>query len=367
MVPLTRTPPNPMANPIARNWPSASPHAGTPTGGRWRLGTFVSGLLAAGALLLAPPAQAALSPTASLATCDDLASNYVQIQEQLHATQVVLQDKLAAARKAGESNTAALDLRLKSLEQMKHTLAQNLARRPMVMAEPERKTGWSPGWGGGFGLLGLGALLLGLLQWFLRPPPTASPAPAAADADAAIEAATARLMEVINHLDQRIKELEARPLPPEPSAPLPASAASPEYPGNQPMEITVPDMKPADLLAADLLAEGEKLLAADLPLPALECFDQFLATQPAHAEALIQRAAALEKMGRSDEALAGYDQALAMDASLAVVHLRKGSLLNQLQRYDEAVNCFEQALVCQDAQAKPVTRAPQGESDSLVA
>jgi tetratricopeptide (TPR) repeat protein len=147
----------------------------------------------------------------------------------------------------------------------------------------------------------------------------------AAPGRAAVEASNAQLLDVVERLERRINELESgqRLLP----------------------EIT--SAKPADLLA-----EGQKYLDANLPLKALECFDKSLAAEPARADAMVKRAVALEKLGRDDEALAGYNRAIATDHTLVIAHLHKGGLLNRLRRYDEALNCYEQALVGQDKKVK---------------
>ena len=73
---------------------------------------------------------------------------------------------------------------------------------------------------------------------------------------------------------------------------------------------------------------------------------------PGHAEALVKKAVALEKLGRNDEALASCDRAIAADGALAIAHLHKGGLLNRLRRYDEALDCYERALVAQEKKAK---------------
>ena len=73
-----------------------------------------------------------------------------------------------------------------------------------------------------------------------------------------------------------------------------------------------------------------------------------MAAHPERAEALVKRAAALEKLGREEEALACYNRAIAADGTLVIAHLHKGGLLNRLRRYDEALNCYEQALLAQD-------------------
>ena len=102
---------------------------------------------------------------------------------------------------------------------------------------------------------------------------------------------------------------------------------------------------------ANLLAEGQKLIEAHEPEKALECFDMALAMQPKHAEALVKKGGALEKLDRLDEAIACYDRAIEADNSLAIAYLQKGGLFNRLARYDEALQCYEQALRTQEKNA----------------
>ena len=73
-----------------------------------------------------------------------------------------------------------------------------------------------------------------------------------------------------------------------------------------------------------------------------------LTAQPQHAEALVKKAAALDALGRREEALACCDRAIAVNGNFVVAYLQKGGLLNRLGRYDEALNCFEQALLAQE-------------------
>lgn len=270
---------------------------------------------------------------ANVVTCDEMASNYLQIQEQLHASQLVIEEDLEAARNASQSNAIALGTRLQSLEQI-------TARQRAGEAEAARRTQQlTLLLTGAFGVLGMGMLVLMVyFQWraFAQlAQMTAQQRAAVAGSDAvhqlaapgraAVDASTTQLLGVVAHLEQRIKELES---------------------GQQ--------LLPQIVAAApgDLLAEGEKHLDADLPQRALEFFDQFLAAQPGRADAMVKRAATLEKLGRDEEALTGYNQAIAADNSLVIAHLHKGGLLNRLRRYDEALNCYEQALMGQEKKAR---------------
>ena len=285
-------------------------------------------ILICAAFLLAARMFAA-DTNAPAATRDELANSFLQIQEQIHASQLALEQNQEAALETAQSNATVLAARLQSLE-------QSVAKQHAGDVDAARKTQQLTLMTAGvFGLLGLSIMLLMVyFQWraftqFAQISSRQHAAIANAEAvhqlaapgRATVEAAKTQLLTVVSRLEQRINELES------------GQKLLPESGGAKP---------------PDLLAEGQKHLDANAPQKALECFDKFLSAHPEHAEALIKRAAALEKLGRDDEALAGYDRAMAADGNLVIAHLHKGGLLNRLRRYDEALNCYEQALRAQD-------------------
>ena len=93
---------------------------------------------------------------------------------------------------------------------------------------------------------------------------------------------------------------------------------------------------------------GQQWLDAGQVRKALECFDVALGLDAKHAEALVKKGGALEKLGRTDEAIACYDRAIAANSALTIAHLHKGGLFNRMARYDEALQCYEQALRTQE-------------------
>ena len=95
---------------------------------------------------------------------------------------------------------------------------------------------------------------------------------------------------------------------------------------------------------ASLLVEGQLLLDENEPEKAVKCFDAILAVQPDHAETLIKKGGALERLGQLDEAVACYDRAIAADGTMTIAYLHKGGLFNRIARYDEAMACYEKAL-----------------------
>jgi tetratricopeptide (TPR) repeat protein len=291
-------------------------------------------ILTAGAtVLLAARILAADTNALPAIPRDEVANGYLQIQEQLHATQIAVEAGRQAAAEEARKNAETLAARIQSLE-------ATVAAQRGADAEAARKTQQLTLFlAGAFGLAGLVIMLLMVyFQWraFAQLAEISTRQHAAlANADAVhqhaapgratVETSNARLLDVVGRLEQRIHELEGG------QKFLPESGA--EKPG-------------------DLLAEGQKFLDANAPQKALECFDKFLSAQPEHAGALVKQAAALEKIGRDEEALACCNRAIAADGSLAAAYLQKGGLLNRLHRYDEALNCFEQALLAQEKKAR---------------
>ncbi len=147
----------------------------------------------------------------------------------------------------------------------------------------------------------------------------------AAPGRAAVESSNAQLLDVIGQLEKRINELES------------GQRLLPEIGAAKP---------------ADVFGEAQRFLDAAQPQLALDLLENFLAEHPQHAEALAKKAVALEKLGRTDEALACCDRAIAADGTLAIAHLHKGGLLNRLRRYDEALQCYEEALRAQEKKPK---------------
>ena len=285
------------------------------------------------ALFLALRIFAADTNAPAAATRDEVANNYLQIQAQLHATQLALEQNQQAAVDAAQSNAAVLAARLQSLEQSVATQRVNdadAARRTqqlmLMMA-------------GGFGLAGLAIMLLMVyFQWraftqlaqiSTRQHAAIADASAvhqlAAPGRATVQNSNARLLDVVGQLERKIIDLES-------GSSLLAAAAGAK--------------------AVDLFAEGQRLLDANQPQKALELFDHFLSAQPEHAEALVKKSVALEKLGRLPEALDCCDRALARNGATTLAFLQKGGVLNQLNRHDEALNCFEQALLAQEKNGK---------------
>jgi tetratricopeptide (TPR) repeat protein len=280
-------------------------------------------------IIAAGTASAAAQTNAVITNLDAVANGYLQIQEQLHATQIAVEENRLTAADEARKNAADLAARLQSLE-------QTVSAQRNSDVESARKTQQlTLMLAGAFGLVGLGIMLLMVyFQWraFSQIAEISAQHQAhlvnassvhqlAAPGRAAVESSNARLLDVVGQLEQRIRELE----------------------GGQRM---LPEI--AAVKSSNLLDEGQKFLDLNQPQKALESFDKFLAAQPSHPEALIKRAGALEQLGRVEEAISVCDRAIAANPSFVAAYLHKGGLLHRLRRYDEALNCFEQALSAQD-------------------
>lgn len=286
-----------------------------------------------GLLLLAKPVFAAETNTQSDAvTRNELANYFLQIQEQIHAAQLNLQQGQMTASDAARTNVEALQARIQDLE---HTIA---AQRTADTEAANKTQHLTLLLAGAFGLAGLGIMLMMVyFQWraFTQLAQISSQNHAAIATGAAVhqlaapgrvtvETSNNRLLDVVGQLEKRIHELEH----------------------GQKMLPEVNETK-----SSQSLDEAQKLLEANQANPALASLETFLSAHPNHAGALVKKAVALEKLGRTEEALASCDQAIMADATHAEAHLQKGGLLNRLRRYDEALNCFEQALVAKEKKA----------------
>jgi tetratricopeptide (TPR) repeat protein len=320
-----------------------------------RLNILVVCACLAGARIFA----AETNPVSSVQPVDtatqSMVNGYLQIQEQLHDTQLAIEKNRQLAEAETQRSADDMAAHIESLQQIITALRAG-------EVEATRKTQqMTLMLAGTFGTIGLGVMLLmAYVQWRTaarlvelasllprapergnsRPlPMLESDAESAAPARAAIELSNARLLGVVERLEKRILELEhtAR-------APL-KEGTSPAVNGQNGTPAVSNDH---DECIASLLAEGQSLVGANEPAKALECFDEALGLQPKHAEALVKKGGALEKLGRLDEAIACYDRAIEANDGMTIAYLHKGGLFNRMARYDEALQCYEQALRTQE-------------------
>ena len=291
----------------------------------------------------------------------DTLRNYLQLQEQLHATQLAIERSRTQTEAAAAENAKALAARLQSIEQ---ALSTQRAQELKAMQSSNKVMLVVAGLFAALGFLAM--LFMAYFQWRtinrLAEISAALPLAHALGSGPSVaalgagdphlvtvgppEQSSQRLLGALEQLEKRIHELEHTAHPPlhegasldhQGRTPAPQSGEEPAGAGPDAARITV------------LLGKGQSLLNLDQAEEALGCFDQVLALDPNHPEALVKKGAALERLRKMDEAIACYDQAIAADSSLTVAYLYKGGLFNRMERFGEALECYEQALRTQEA------------------
>ena len=309
--------------------------------------------LALGARLASAETNSVPAPLDAAAT-QNMVNGYLQIQAQLHDTQLAIEAARRETADEAKRNADALTTRIQTLET---TIATQRANEADLAQKNQQ---FMLMMGAAFGLVALGAVLFMVYlqgramarvvelcaarpQEFSLGNGRAAPA---LMSNAAVEQSNARLFSTVDSLQKRILELEqgSRAALAEKT---PAAANGAHKSSETKKESSTADDR--DECVANLLTEGQALLDEHDAEKALECFDAALGLDPKHAEALVKKGGALEKLGRTDEAIACYDHAIAANGALTIAHLHKGGLFNRLARYDEALQCYEQALRTQES------------------
>ncbi len=96
--------------------------------------------------------------------------------------------------------------------------------------------------------------------------------------------------------------------------------------------------------SGQLIARGNAAYRQLAFAAAVEQYDAAIKKNAKIAVPHSNRALALHKLGRLDEALAAVDKALALDPKPAAFHLNRGKILASMARYEDALAAFEQAL-----------------------
>jgi tetratricopeptide (TPR) repeat protein len=309
---------------------------------------------------------------------------YLQLQEQLHATQLAIDQARRETRDSATENGKALNDRLKpfaqhiqeieadlvtlntqQVQELRSLKASNESLRERVdnAGRSTIETVVTLGvigvlvllamaffqWRTVNGLTAISAVLMEARKAGLNPAPGTMPG--AADAVEGFAGPSgARLLHAVEQLEKRIVEMEQAVL-----------AASGQSGSSQRMrtsngegQTAAPEgsVAPEDAMrvhrVAGLLGRGQALLSLGNPEAAIGCFDELLGLEPGHAEALVKKGAALERLQRLDEAISCFDRAIARDSSLTIAYLHKGGLFNRMERYSEALQCYEQALHTQN-------------------
>ncbi len=162
---------------------------------------------------------------------------------------------------------------------------------------------------------------------------------------------TAEFLGAIQRLEKRINEMETSV---HPQAALAGGGSSnggtlelaaPSENGKEP---ATPESAEKARTISVLLNKGQTQLKLDQAEAALASFDEALAIDPDHADAMLKRGAALERLQRLNEAIECYDRAIAADGTMTMAYLHKGGVFNRMERYSEALECYEQALRSQE-------------------
>lgn len=284
--------------------------------------------------------EASPPPSTTNNSPQSVSNSLLQIQEQVHAVQVSLQNienNRQALTDAADRNTAAITAHIQDLEM---SIAAERARQ---QTDAQKSQQWMLGLvGGGALFILLVVLFLGYLQWRsvrrLIELVVSRPAElTVTNGRLAVEQSNARLFNAVDHLEKRILGLEQTAITPLVETTMSATNGHPPAGQND----------RADRIA-NLLADGQTLLNGNKPEQAMLLFSDVLSLEPQHPDALVKKGSALERLDRLDEAIACYDRAIATDNSLTVAYLQKGGLLNRMARYDEALQCYEQALRTQE-------------------
>jgi tetratricopeptide (TPR) repeat protein len=341
---------------------------------------FVLFFVGATIKLTAQPSAETTPGSAEQLSQSELLKSFLQVREQLHATELAMASADAKAR----AQTAGIAQQLETIKssmvadherqqveaqrwQAERDRQQAEARRAegeraRLQIESDRASQRMLYIASSFGCVGLLAMVLTpLFQWrainriaevdAMRAQPNALVSVGDMLPDdggaGATSLANQRLMTAIDRIEQRILELENTAIHPLPEA-ITESPRGISRNGAAPHRLPAAGTDRTTRIAL-LLAKGRSLLSTNKPAEALAAYEEILAIDPDHTDALLRKGVALERLTRDAEALASYDRAIAIDAKMALAYLHKGGICQRLARHAEAVACYEQALQVEEA------------------
>ncbi len=320
---------------------------------------FSAGLLCVCLALAGGGLAAEETATEPSAGSNDTLRAFLQLQEQLHATQLALERNRQETEALAARNAEAVAARFQAIEQaLTAKRTGELESLEQRMQSTHRLLLIVAGTIATVGFLVL--LLTAYLQWravarlaeFSALAETASRAALpTTGADAPLlgggvaAQSNARLFGALTGLEKRILELEHTTHPPVSDA---ATAETSPNGNGAHANGNRPEAGAEGNHHTLLLAKGQSLLNLEKAAEALACFDAILLTEPNHGEALVKKGIALEQLRQEEEALRCYDRAIAANGGLTIAYLQKGGLFNRLERYEEALQCYEQALQAQE-------------------
>jgi tetratricopeptide (TPR) repeat protein len=277
---------------------------------------------------------------------------YLQLQEQMHSALLAIEKNRDAAEVAAAQNREIIGERLKTIEM---ALQEQRAQDFQAAESSHRLVLLVAGL---FAILGFVAVLaacwlqmramtrltqvataLPIPQGFALPPAGMLGAAEPGLLSREAEHSSNRLRSLVQTLESRVRELEQTA-----QGYDPRTSVSPKAGRNLPEVAAAPQNTESISRISLLLGKGQSLLHLNEPADALECFDQVLAIDPRHTDALVKKGSALERLKRFEAAVECYDRALAIDDTITLAYLYKGGVFNQLERFNEALECYEHAL-----------------------
>lgn len=316
-------------------------------------------LITLATVLVAGQSSAVEPVTEASNTSNETLRSYLQLQEQLHATQLALERNRQETEALAARNAEAVAARFKAIEEA--VGAKKMAEMDSMQKTLQSNNRLMLIVGGSIAGVGFFVLLAtGYLQWrsvnrlaefstLVQSARAALASPAPSQTEAQLlgsgEAAQSngRLFGALTQLEKRIHELEHTAHTPPQAQALTAGT------GNTGADtIAHAEAHGHSDHNSLLIAKGQSLLNMEKPSEALTCFEEILKAEPNHAEALVKKGIALEELRQTDEAIRCYDRAIESNADLTIAYLQKGGLFNRLERYEEALQCYEQALHAQE-------------------
>ena len=293
----------------------------------------------------------------------ELLKSYLQVRDQLHATQLAIANSRAETEANARAQATAIAEKLEAIKSAMEAERQRMQvetlrtnaereRQQMEAQRSNRTVLWVAVSFGAIGLLAMLFMPLVQLRTINRIAEVANQRPAFApstgllanDTDSlpgqTVTLSNQRLMSVIERMEKRIFELEHTAV-----HPLPAAATVDLKPVNGSSGST-PPISPTDqaTLITVLLGKGKFLLSTNKLKDALTCYDEILRLEPSHAEALVKKGAVLERLKQDDAAIRCYNRAIEVNEKMTLAYLSKAGVCNRLGRYEEAMECYEQAL-----------------------
>lgn len=296
---------------------------------------------------------------------------YLQLQEQLHLTQLAIEQNRREARDTAAQNSDLLAGRLQTIEK---ALESQRTRELSEMQTSNRSMLVVAGTFAGIGFLAM--FLMAFFQWrtvnrlteisgtpagsrLLGGGPTLEtggiPGPQAAAGQ--VERSSVRLLGALDQLEKRLNQLENTT-----HTPLAENIQSERAEGRLSLssgngssgESSSHHGPETNGHSAEserinvLLGKGQSMLSLDDPQSAIACFEEVLTLDPKNAEAWVRKGAALERLQQLDQAIDCYDHAIAADGSMTIAYLHKGGLFNRMERFNDALDCYEKALRTQE-------------------